>query len=343
MSIDSGKREQSRRRGIARVCEACQQAPVAYKIASDDPKQPYRVCGECRRRLQAYALRPLEWFRLAAIHGPGQFHLSEDFYSEQGEALSSEEEVEEPELWPAPRLGQVAGEMETLIDYALTRRMLALEDEVLAQLRRQDGKQLLRALRQRVAGVHSWEIEYQVYEICGPVLGREAEQWIRKRWQEYHPATFIALSAASASCLPLEEGFDRVVQVLASMPSREVRNACHALAAFRTEKALDWLEGHVSPPVTDTWGRLAAVSQLSWPRVEAWLERGHPLSLVALDALKICARPDTLLLQRLVPKLRAPASQEEMTARLLEYTAEDAAPRVRQSVAMIIEQWEKII
>ena len=53
----------------------------------DDPQQPYRVCGACARRLRSFMLRPLEWFRLAAVHSPWKHHLRDEFYGSSVEDL----------------------------------------------------------------------------------------------------------------------------------------------------------------------------------------------------------------------------------------------------------------
>ncbi len=62
------------------TCEACRRNNVEVVVEDDDPIQPYRVCTACARRLRSLALRPLEWFNLASIHGPTKFLLHDDFY-----------------------------------------------------------------------------------------------------------------------------------------------------------------------------------------------------------------------------------------------------------------------
>ena len=51
-------------------CEACRIAPMECSVNWDDQEQPYLLCQQCSQRLLTYSLRPLEWFRLAAVHGP---------------------------------------------------------------------------------------------------------------------------------------------------------------------------------------------------------------------------------------------------------------------------------
>lgn len=324
-------------------CEACRIAPIECNVDSDDPEQPYLLCQQCSQRLLTFSLRPLEWFRLAAIHGPGQYYLHDDFYFYNGVAQAPREKVLSPELFPAPTLDQAREHERTLIDYAMTQHHLALEEHVFSALRGYDRQTILALLQQRVAHTHSLEIESQAYIICAHIIGREAEDWIRSRWDIYRTGIFFALAEASASCLPLEESFDRVVQHLEMMTQREIRAFCSVLAYFHTTRTLDWLEGHVSSPITDMWGRLAAQSHFSWARATKWLDSGRPLSLVALDALHACGHNDTPLLRKFAPKLLEPDTKELVTATLEQYAALDPAPRVKQRVAAITRQWDSII
>jgi hypothetical protein len=290
-----------------------------------------------------FSLRPLEWFRLAALHGPSQYYLSDDFYFDHGVAQAPREPVLSPELFPAPTLQQAAENLEVLVDYAITCYDLLFKEELLTVMRQQNKHLLLISLQRRVADTQSIEVEAKTYEICAAVVEREAEDWIRSRWQVYHPAIFFALAIASATCLPFEEGFHRVVEKLEAMPQKEMRSSCLVLAYFRTERTLDWLEAHISSPITDSWGKLAAMSQLSWKRVAMWLDQGRPLSLVALDALKACGRYETPLLKKFVPKLLEPATREAMTTKLEQYAAQDSTPRVKQNVTTIINLWNNIL
>ena len=51
-----------------------------------------------------------------------------------------------------------------------------------------------------------------------------------------------------------------------------------------------------------TIGRLAAVSQLTWRRIKSWLTKGHPLSLIALDAMVSCIPANEDVLYEMAPK-----------------------------------------
>jgi hypothetical protein len=172
-------------------------------------------------------------------------------------------------------------------------------------------------------------------------VGTDAEHWIREQWNNYHPEILLPLAEASAHCLPFEEGFERVVQALEGFSARELNTGCFALAHFRSPRTLEWIEAHQELAQTDTWGRLAALSRLSWPKAKQWLARGRPLSHVALAALQTYQRPDaTRLTKWYKPVLENPASVEEMNAVLEAYLERDSVPNVRNRVRSIQKQWQ---
>jgi hypothetical protein len=142
--------------------------------------------------------------------------------------------------------------------------------------------------------------------------------------------------------LPFEEGYSKVVQALMDVAPQELADRCFALAWFRSDKALDWLEEHTDymvnnwGHVSDRWGKLAALSAFSWPPAERWLNGGRPLSLVALDTLKAVQWNDTGLRLEPAPQLVDPAPIEDMVTTLKAYAEKDAVPRVEREVEAII-------
>jgi hypothetical protein len=317
------------------LCEACRRAPVEVVVADDGPDQPYRLCRACERRLRHYSLRPLEWFNLASIHGPGKHCLHDDFYFDNGIAGQPDGDVDEPEQYPAPTSDQVQDDPERLIDYAMTCYVLKENDPVVRYLSRHDRSVIVRSLQRRIATARNFDIERTAYEICAYALGPAAADWIRSRWKDHSPEAFSQLARTSAYCLPFDEAFERITQALEELAPSERADNCYALAALRSLRVLDWIEAHQAPAKRDVWGRLAAVSRFSWPKAVAWLEQGPPLSREALAAIEACYRYDTIDLKRWRPMLEQPASAEEMSAVLDAYLLKDDTPRVRQRVERV--------
>ena len=287
------------------------------------------------------SLRPLEWYNLAAVHGPFQFLLHDDFYEEDGTACQPEEDVADAWLFLAPTLEEVSGDLDRLLEYARTRWFL--DKPVVEALSRHSKGSVLRSLQNRVAANPCSDVKVLAYGICAQVLYESAEEWIRAEWESFTPTHLLALAEASANCLPNEEGYALVVNAIADVPSKEIVYRAAALSWFRSEATLDWIERNISDPLAEDWGRLAAVSNLKWERVAKWLASGRPLSLVALDALKACGHYNTLILKRFKPKLLEPAPVHEMNAVLDGYLDRDSAPRVRSAVIAIRGNWERIL
>jgi hypothetical protein len=320
-------------------CEACRSALVETTVDSDEPQEPFRVCRACAHRLEMFSLRPLEWYNLAAVHGPSQFLLHDDFYDEDGTACQPEEDVAEPGLFPAPILEEVSGDIERLLEYARTRWFI--EKPVVETLSRHSRDSVLRSLQSRVAADPCSDVKVVAYEICAQVLYEAAEDGIRAEWESFTPTHLLPLAQASAACLPNEEGYGLVVKAIADVPSKEIVRRAAALSWFRSEVTLDWIERNISDPLLEDWGRLAAVSNLKWERVAKWLASGRPLSLVALDALIACWHYNTPILKQFAKLLEA-APVNEMNAVLNQYLSSDSSPRVRRAIASIASNWEQI-
>lgn len=270
-------------------CQACREREVEVLVDDEDSTDPYSVCGACARRLRAKALRPLEWFNLASIHGSGRYLLHDDFYDDQGEAAQPDEPVVAAERFPIPRADASPPDLDRILDRAVATSQVDAEAENV--LSRFAPRRLLDAVRKRVAASKRADIHNVAYEVCGKVLGPAAGEWVRERWGAAAPDVLFQLAHASAACLPLDEGFERTVGFLEALPTRARPDEIIALSWFRSERTLDWIEGQLqdpAQPIPEAWGRVAAVSRLSWHRVRRWIVAGRPLSLVALDALTAC-------------------------------------------------------
>jgi hypothetical protein len=71
--------------------------------------------------LEELALRPSEWFNLAAVHGPWKHHLHDDFYDEDGKAHQANSVVERAVEFPVPTVSEIEDAVERLVDMAMSR------------------------------------------------------------------------------------------------------------------------------------------------------------------------------------------------------------------------------
>lgn len=317
---------------MKQICQACETAGAPISDSCDDAADPYRLCAPCSARLQARGLRPLEWYSLARRHGWRQHLLHDDFYDEDGTASQPEEDVLTPELFPIPRFETVATLPEPLLDFTLTR--WHLDSELMAAWQRIDPISAIQCIisRWELLPDSKWFLRSRLLETAS-LTGPAGAAFTRRAWAECSGHTHLYhLALASSRCLPLDEGIDFTTARLASVPAREFRDAARCLSHFRSPRVLDWLETHVTDPITESWGYIAAASRLDWQRVERWLAGGRPLSLVAIDALAAIVRPMTSLLRQMQPVLHATPEWTHIRSVLEGYASRDKVPRVQQRI-----------
>lgn len=321
--------------GTNDTCEACEQSHVDIVEPCDCAESPYRLCWGCHDRLHSRSLRPLEWYNLAKRHGGWRFLLHDDFYDEDGTAICPETEVVEAERNPAPGLADVAHDPDRLLDFTITR--WAFDPTLENAWMKHPPADILAVISPRFARTRDIGMTSTVLSVAA-MLGREGADFVRYAWREHPEKVAInAIAHATACCLPHREGFDRVVEALSRMGESEQRQVMLSLSSFHSPDTLNWIELHAASPVTETWGNLAAASQLSWPRVAQWLDRGRPLSLVALDALGAIIRPMTPHLRSHGPRLHDPPDSTELHRALTAYMARDTVPRVKKMTAAILK------
>jgi hypothetical protein len=302
-------------------------------VESGDEGRPFLVCRGCANRLENLALRPLEWFRLAALHGPFTFLLHDDFYSEDGAADQNRIPVLQVALFPAPTLESVRADLPKLFDYALTR--WRLEEPVVAALKAYAPDILLLTMSQLMQARPIPWIESRCFEVAA-ALGPAAHDWVSARWDNgAKSGTLVAFLKSAAACLPASEAIPRALQAVEAAGGRDMSVTALALVGFHSPQVLDWIERTVSSPVSDRWGYLAARSGLTWGVASRWLNAGRPISLVAIDALLnvYCPHPSAR------PPIRGGLPDQPETP-LIVQTLRDASlsdpvPRVEKAVAAI--------
>jgi hypothetical protein len=117
------------------------------------------------------------------------------------------------------------------------------------------------------------------------------------------------------------------------------------LSWFRSRGVLDWIE--INAPlenVTASWGQLASLSDLHWTRVQEWLARGRPVSLIALDALAnyIRRQGQAPVVHLINPTLKGCPDRSMIEQALRAYATEDVAPRVAARCRFIIDNLDEL-
>jgi MoaA/NifB/PqqE/SkfB family radical SAM enzyme len=159
------------------------------------------------------------------------------------------------------------------------------------------------------------------------------EHWNAARRSE-QDAQGRALRGLRAA-LPADEAFALALAWMRAPSEHTMRGerllAFHSLRHSGTLESMVewWTSAAAPPPVTDHWARLAVASQLDWPTAEAWLRRGRPLSLIALDAL--------VRLREAPSASFAFPGERALRSALERYLAVDSAPRPARAIAFILQ------
>ena len=326
------------------VCEACRRAPAVEAIENEEPGEPYRVCSECGERLSQRALRPLEWFNLAAIHSWKKHLLHDDFYDQDGKAWQPASEDLSVEGSPAPTLNEAARSLERLVDFCMTR--WAVDHSEYEAFRAFDERSIAELLKARAEG-GNWYIFARSMRLVANVLGAEAAPWVRGQYQRSVESDLLfSWAEAAAKCLPEPEGLRKTMDALKGVDAKEIPNRISALMWFRSIDVLNWIEANApAQNVVQQWGLLASVSDLTWDRVKDWLNRGRPLSLIALDALMQCIpRPSQApIVKEITPSLGGCPDQAVIVLALREHMETDDVPRVANQCRFVIENLDQMI
>lgn len=321
------------------VCQACQKETATIVEAIDDPDYPYHLCGGCHSRLRAFSLKPIEWYRLAAMYSPEPYHLHDDFYDDDGKAAQPELKVKVGRLERSPKLKDVKGNLSELLDFVTTRWFL--EEKVMESFTSYEPKEILAHIQKRYEETPFPDIKYRMIELA-QVVGPVAEEWIRELWENTEDGYEYVVARVAPYCLPPDEAYEKALFTLKGIEEKSLPFEAYAvLSNFHFSQTLDFIETNCTV-FDDQWGRLAAASNPTWDRMKSWLEKGRPLSLVALDTMANCGnREFSAVSLGYTPKI-SNTNPAEVEAVLVQYKEIDSVHRVKLRVASILENRNKI-
>ncbi|MFP3728523.1 hypothetical protein U8V72_25405 [Priestia filamentosa] len=325
---------------LNKVCEACKKRTATIEETCDDLKQPYKLCESCHERLINLSLKPIEWYNLAVTHSPNKYLLHDDFYEKDGEACQPEEEVTVEEGDEAPTLAEVQHNLENLLDFSVTRWFL--EEGVIVAFKEYDNIAILESLKHRFRETHNYDVKARMLEVAADVLATDASEWTKELWENFDEEFLYPISWLTATSLPIKEGLPLVLNQLEQMEEKKLATeAFNSLYRFRSAAVLDWMESHCTT-FHSNWGRLASLSQPTWNRMKEWLNKGRPLSLIALDTMENCIiTGGDYYVEQASPKILK-ANKSEIKTVLQDHYKRDSVPRVRMKVDNIIENQEEI-
>jgi hypothetical protein len=167
----------------------------------DDP--PYLICTACAERVRTLTLRPREWFRLAARHGPERFELHSDFYDDDGTAWQPSAPVDHPELHPFPSSDECARSLPLALDVAYAKWRLPAE---LVGLLARAPEETLALLETTTTERPVDDLRCTALKVAARAVCPLAADWVRGHWDPLNRVLLFSLSQASAACLPSGEG-----------------------------------------------------------------------------------------------------------------------------------------
>jgi hypothetical protein len=184
------------------------------------------------------------------------------------------------------------------------------------------------------------------HELDTSDLGVQNEHdFLREQWRTLHHQLFLRIAERTREVFSDEEAFTLTQTALNRVPPPELGTlAFFLLYPFRTSRTLDWIEQHPPEVVSENWGYLAALSEITWHRIRSWLEEGRPLSLIALDTLtNFSGQSKSPVIQEFVPQLLDPVSSELALRVVSSYSSSDPAPRVKRAANLISEHIDQIM
>lgn len=245
-------------------CEACTTQRATEDWQAGDAESVFRLCAACRARLEARALRPSEWYSLASRYGWWHHDLHDDLYDESGHAAQPQEPVASPECFPALTLSAVAEDAAALFAYTVSR--WHIEASVVDAWTRLPREDVLHIVSERLAEAPNGGVRAVALDIAAEVLGESGRDFVDAAWKRYPDSIDLRpLAHATAACLPHEEGFDRVADALAALDGRQRGETFPALAYFRSQRSLEWIERNVEGGSHRSVGTTGGVV---WPRLE---------------------------------------------------------------------------
>lgn len=174
---------------------------------------------------------------------------------------------------------------------------------------------------------------------------KEEPNWTIHLWEVLHYRALQGRVVELREVLSEADAYEIVVRVLHRVPTRDLAQVAFLmLQTFRTSQTLDWIEKNIIEVVSPWyWGYLAAVPEFSWDRAMTWLERGRPLSLVALDALaNMGDASQSRVVKEVEPRFPEPVSIDSALPVLERYALLDPTPRVHRALRSIIRNWNSI-
>lgn len=185
-------------------------------------------------------------------------------------------------------LEAVKHNMEELLAFVLYRDKL--DEETITIFKKFKQNELFQYLLEQLHKKEAMKDKFLICKIIGRVFGLNAEQWVRRLWEEKQEDLDARLkSYLTSMCLDKKEGLALVLHYLEHECNKKITgyDAFSHLGEFHSRDVISWMQNYVTFPVTNFWDKLFVWSNFSWEDVKRWtsLEEKHEVTVI--HALKM--------------------------------------------------------
>jgi len=178
------------------------------------------------------------------------------------------------------------------------------DPELQAAFASYDPNHVFKSWMKRIEQEKEKDIRNSLMEYAGAISGQYAADWVRSLWilPEEERINSAVLANLTASCLPEEEGLNRVWTRLEQAEAQKRLNGYTAncwLKPFRSRRVIEWMSERkrVSYPY-DGWDQLFAISNPLAEDVIRWLNGNGVQRQVVITALAQFANPADIFANR---------------------------------------------
>ena len=327
------------------ICPSCQKRKIESIKDHENTGFEYSLCNNCEDRLLHLSLRPIEYFRLKAFYG-NTYLLHDDFYDEDGTASQPKKPLGIFKEKSFPKL-QDLKTLNDLIDYAIV--VWEIEKTLKERINNYSNEEIEIELKKRLE--ERPFLKFDIIQVASKVINGTSSPFIKSLWiSRNQNDSIIEYAELLANSFSGDEGVLEYLSQLDKIESeKELNEQVRGLMFFKSPRIINWIEysAYKIKNIPNVWGTVSALSDINWATIQKWIDKGRPLSLMAIDALSEYATDQNTLnkshlSQKRIIGLPDPPEKEVIIETVNNYLHIDNVTRIKQRVKHIESNIEKI-
>ncbi|MEM6735378.1 MAG: hypothetical protein AAF620_04840 [Bacteroidota bacterium] len=291
------------------------------------------------------SLRPIEYFRLKAYYG-NTYLLHDDFYDEDGTATQPKQSLGIFKGKSFPKLNELQS-LKDLIDYAIV--SWEIEKSLKEKFRKFSHAEIEDELSKLLANRPF--LKFDIIRVASKVIKGTSSPFVKSLWTNREDDdSLVEFAELLANSFSGDEGVLEYLAELDKIDSeKNLNEQVRGLMYFQSSRIIDWIEysSDKIKNIPDAWGTVSALSEISWSTIQKWIDKGRPLSLMAIDALaEYATDQDTLnrspLSRERITGLPEPPDNDTLLQVINNYMEIDGVTRVKQRIRHIESNIDKI-